>query len=62
MQLRPYQERIIKDLIAFVHNNPDKNPLVEACVGAGKSVMIADFVQQMLKMYPWLKFLNLVHT
>ena len=62
MQLRPYQERIIKDLIDFVHNNPDKNPLVEACVGAGKSVMIADFVQQMLKMYPWLKFLNLVHT
>jgi len=62
MKLRPYQDRIITDLISFVHNNPDKNPLVEACVGAGKSVMIAEFVQQMLKLYPWLRFLNLVHT
>lgn len=62
MQLRPYQERIVSDLISFIHNNPTKAPLVEACVGAGKSVMIAVFIKRMIEIYPHLKFLNLVHT
>lgn len=61
---RDYQERELQNLYNYVLKNPDKNPLVEACVGSGKSAMIAWFMDRMLRvpLFKHLKFLCLVHT
>ena len=52
MQLRDYQQRILSDLYAWFRRNPDGNPIVNACVGAGKSVMIAELCRQALSDWP----------
>ena len=41
MQLRPYQSKVIDDLWAWFHKHDSGNPIVNAVVGAGKSVLIA---------------------
>jgi len=41
MILRPYQKAALDDLYDWFRANPEGNPIVSACVGAGKSVMIA---------------------
>jgi DNA repair protein RadD len=40
--LRPYQQTTLDKLIEWFERNPEGNPIVAACVGAGKSVMIAE--------------------
>ena len=35
MQLRDYQQRILSDLYAWFRRNPEGNPIINACVGAG---------------------------
>ena len=52
MQLRDYQQRILSDLYAWFRRNPEGNPIVNACVGAGKSVMIAELCRQALSDWP----------
>lgn len=41
LQPRPYQRQALDELYNWFYDNPDGNPIVSACVGAGKSVMIA---------------------
>jgi len=41
IQLRPYQSDAIGQLYDWFGSNKEGNPIVSACVGAGKSVMIA---------------------
>lgn len=52
MQLRPYQIRVLDELDAWFRENPDGNPIVHACVGAGKSVMLAEFCRRAVLGYP----------
>lgn len=52
MQLRDYQQRILDDLYAWFRRNPDGHPIVNACVGSGKSVMIAELCRQSLADWP----------
>ena len=52
MQLRDYQQRILDDLYAWFHRNPEGNPIVSACVGAGKSVMIAELCRRAIADWP----------
>ena len=40
--LRPYQESALQDLWDWFERHDDGDPVVEASVGAGKSVMIAE--------------------
>ena len=49
--LRPYQSRTIESLWQWFRDNPEGNPVVEACVGAGKSLMIAETIRNALA-YP----------
>ncbi|MGB2264840.1 MAG: helicase-related protein, partial [Glaciecola sp.] len=41
---------------------PGKNPVVSACVGAGKSILIAKFCEGIIQSYPHVRIINLVHT
>lgn len=51
-KLRPYQERALTDLMDWLHRHPDGNPIVDACVGAGKSVIIAELCKHIINLDP----------
>lgn len=62
MILRPYQSDVLEALWAWFTANPQGNPVVEACVGAGKSVMIAALCQRALTQYPGTRIAMAVHV
>ena len=60
MILRDYQQRAIDELWQWFRNHPQGNPIVEACVGAGKSVMIATLIRDALIQWPGTRILMVV--
>ena len=52
MELRPYQRRALDDLYAWFGRHDTGNPVVSACVGAGKSVMIATLCREAIEQWP----------
>ena len=61
MILRPYQQRALDELWTWFGKHDGGNPVVEACVGAGKSLMIAALAQRADTEYPGTRILVLVH-
>lgn len=61
MKLRPYQQRVIDDLWAWMAREPEKDPIVDASVGAGKSLIIAAIAQRIAREAPGARVLVLVH-
>lgn len=61
MKLRPYQQRALDELWAWFAKHEGGNPIVEACVGAGKSLMIAALAQRADTEFPGTRVLVLVH-
>jgi DNA repair protein RadD len=61
MQLRGYQGRTIDELWAWFAQHREGNPIVNACVGAGKSLMIAALSQRANDEFPGTRILVLVH-
>lgn len=51
-RLRDYQERTLNELYDWLRRHPDGNPIVDACVGAGKSIIIAEFCRRAIEQYP----------
>ena len=51
-KLRNYQERTLTELDNWFNENETGNPIVSACVGAGKSVIIAEFCRRAVLDYP----------
>lgn len=51
-QLRPYQQRAIDELMDWLHRHNDGNPIVDACVGAGKSIIIAELCKRIIDLDP----------
>lgn len=62
MKLRPYQESVLQDLWGWMARNGTGDPIVEACVGAGKSLMIAEWCRGCIEAVPGTRILMLVHT
>lgn len=58
---RPYQSRALDELWAWFGKHDGGNPIVEACVGAGKSLMIALLAQRADMEFPGTRILVLVH-
>lgn len=52
MILRPYQRRALDDLYEWFGRHPNGNPIVDACVGAGKSVLIATLCREAIEQWP----------
>ena len=52
MKLRPYQKRAIDDLNSWFEKNPQGNPIINMCVGAGKSVVIAQICKDFIAEHP----------
>ncbi len=61
MNLRPYQQRALDELWAWFARHDDGNPIVEAAVGAGKSLMMAAVAQRANAEYPGTRVLTLCH-
>lgn len=59
IQLRDYQSATIAKLWQWFRDHPEGHPIVEACVGAGKSLMIAETIRQALE-WPDTRVLMLV--
>lgn len=62
LTLRPYQQRVLDDLWQWFADHPDGDPIVEACVGAGKSVLIAELCRRAITQHPGTRILMLVHS
>lgn len=58
---RPYQSRTLDELWGWFSKHDGGNPIVEACVGAGKSLMIALLAQRADIEFPGTRILVLVH-
>jgi len=61
MTPRPYQVRALDELWTWFDTEFKGNPIVEACVGAGKSPMIALMCQRALREFPQTRILVLTH-
>lgn len=62
MQLRPYQSKVLDDLWSWFATHSDGDPVIEACVGAGKSVMIAEMCRRAVSEYPGTRIVMAVHV
>jgi DNA repair protein RadD len=61
---RSYQVEAVKSIFDFftAHQNPSENPVVALPTGTGKSIVIADFLQQAFGMYAHQKVLIATHV
>ena len=57
---RPYQSRVVEDLWTYFNTHPEGNPVVEACVGAGKSMMVAMIAQRAMQEFPGTRIVVIV--
>ncbi len=50
--LRPYQSEAQNQLLDWFYDNKEGNPIVDACVGSGKSLLIADLLKTVMEKWP----------
>jgi DNA repair protein RadD len=61
-KLRDYQERVLQELFDWFGKNKTGNPIISASVGAGKSILIAEFCKRVIEMYPNQRILKVVSS
>lgn len=57
---RPYQTRVVEDLWNWFYSHQEGHPVIEACVGAGKSMLVAMIAQRAMTEYPGTRILVIV--
>jgi DNA repair protein RadD len=62
LTLRPYQEKALSDLFEYFEEGKGTRPLVILPTGAGKSLVIASFVDRVLKESPHVRIMVCVHS
>lgn len=62
LQLRPYQQEAVDSIFRWFEQNKEGNPLVVLPTGAGKSLVIAAFIREVLAAYPGERILVLTHV
>ena len=60
--LRPYQEDCLNSLFKYLREHKDKNPLINACVGSGKSLIIAEACKRAQAIRPDTRIVMLTHV
>lgn len=62
MQLRPYQQEAIQALWDYWRTAPHGRPLLSCPTGAGKSLILASVITEILNKYPKFRFLVVTHS
>ena len=62
MNLRWYQQESIQSIFTYFENGNTGNPVIALPTGTGKSLVIAGFVQKVLRMWPRQRFMVLTHV
>ena len=62
MKLRDYQQDSLDQLMNWFETHDEGHPIVSACVGAGKSVMIAELCRHCLTSWPGVRILMAVSS
>lgn len=61
MELRPYQRQAVDAIYKYFEENKEGNGLIVAPTAAGKSILIAKFCEEVVKLWPNTKILILAH-
>lgn len=61
MELRTYQAAAIEELWGWFEKHPGENPIMDCCVGSGKSLMIAATLQRAIAHYPHTRVIVIAH-
>jgi len=61
MELRQYQSQAIDELWEWFSKHPLENPIMDCCVGSGKSLMIAATLQRAIREYPGTRVIVIAH-
>jgi len=59
---RFYQQESIEGIFEFFRTHQEGNPIVALPPGAGKSVIIGEFIRRAVTQYPQTRILNIVHV
>lgn len=62
MQLRPYQLEAKNSIFEYFQQGKTGNPLVSMPTGTGKSLVIADFIKQVMEQWPNQRILVMTHV
>ena len=62
MKLRPYQEQAVNSLFDWWKNRKGENPVMVAATGAGKTILFATIIKQLLSDYPEIRVAIFSHT
>jgi len=62
MRLRKYQQRALDSVFKYFYTKQQGNPLVVLPTGAGKSVVIAEFIKQVFYRWPNQRVIMLTHV
>lgn len=60
--LRPYQLEAVEGIFEFFRTHPEGNPVVALPPGAGKTIVITEFIRRAICQYPKTRILNVVHV
>ena len=60
--LRNHQKEVVDAVFRYFESGKTGNPVVQACVGSGKSLCIAEFMRQACEMYAETRFIVLAHV
>lgn len=62
LTLRPYQQEALDGLLNWFYDNREGNPLLVVPTGAGKSLILAEWIRKCLKSWPESRFLVATHV
>lgn len=62
IELRPYQDAATSAIIRYLKDHPDKNPIVCAATGTGKSVIIASLIKRVITANPAARIMVCTHV
>lgn len=62
LELRPYQAAAVDSIFDFFNNNATGNPCVVLPTATGKSLVIAEFIERAIKMFPDTRIIVATHV
>ncbi len=62
MKLRDYQQEAVDSIFQYYKDGNKGNPIISAATGAGKSLIIGNFIKRVLQMYPDERIIMATHV